>query len=119
MPWCCCLRTGHEIYALSYTKSELKSWVWPSGSRPMKVGCMLWVLRRADSYGWPCWAPVACAPAKSTVTWGPSLFYTAPLSTNGLTWPGGGGGVNSGDMCHVIDWWGHGYRKRIIAIFGF
>ena len=33
---------------------------------------------------------MACIPADSTVTWGPSLSYKcATLSINGLAWPGG------------------------------
>ena len=37
MPCCCCLRAGHEMYALRKTKSVVKSWVWLLESRPMKV----------------------------------------------------------------------------------
>ena len=31
------LLLGHKMYALSYTKSVVKSWVWLLESRPMKV----------------------------------------------------------------------------------
>ena len=71
MPFCYHLRNDHEMYALSYTKSEVKSWVWPLGSRPMKAGCMLWV-----------------HPCKFNSNLGAFSFIWATLSISGVAWSG-------------------------------